>query len=88
MMTVLLHPVAVSMKVKTEIPAVTPVTIPTSLTVAFPLLLVHVPPVAGVIFTISSTHTDVAPPIIGKAFSLTTTSDESLSVHGAVGVTT
>jgi hypothetical protein len=63
------QPVLVSVKVKVTVPAATPVTNPTLVIVAIPVLeLVHVPPVLGVTFAVLPTHTDVAPPNTGRAF--------------------
>jgi hypothetical protein len=60
------QPVAVSVKVKVTVPALTPVTTPAFVTVATAvLLLVQVPPVFGVTFAVLPTQTSVAPPKIG-----------------------
>ena len=60
------QPVAVSVKVKVAVPALTPVTTPASVTVATAvLLLIQVPPVFGVTFAVLPVQTSVAPPKIG-----------------------
>lgn len=72
MTLVLEHPVAVSVKVSVTFPALTPVTRPAFVTVALPLLLlIQVPPVAGVTLAVPPTHTIVAPPKTGNALTVT-----------------
>ena len=62
---VAIQPVALFVKVKVELPAFTPVTNPPFVTVTFPLLLVHVPPLVGVKLIVDATHTTLGPPIVG-----------------------
>ena len=69
---VLLHPVAVAVKVKVTDPGATPVMTPALVTVAIAgLLLTHVPPVGGDDVAVPPTHTDAGAVTTGKAFTVT-----------------
>ena len=69
--TVLLQPVAVFVKVSVTAPAETPVTTPSFVTVALPvLLLLQVPPVDGVTLAVAPIQTEVAPPKVGSALTV------------------
>jgi hypothetical protein len=78
LVVVLLHPVAVSVKVKYAVPADIPVTTPASVTVAITgLLLAHVPTTEGVTETLVLPFSQIeADPVIfttGRAFTVTKT---------------
>ena len=70
-LVVALHPVVVLVKVNAAVPAVTPVTTPALVTVAFALLLVHVPPVVGVKVIVEPIQTCEPAVTTGKAFTVT-----------------
>ena len=68
----LLHPSDVRIKVNVTIPAETPVTKPSFVTVAILVLLLdHEPPLSGVTLVVKNAQTDVAPPnegAVGNGF--------------------
>src|SRR5436190_535369 len=69
---VLLQFVVASVKVNVTLPAATPVTKPALVMVAVDgSLLTQVPPVAGVKLIVLPTHTNVGPPTVGNAFTVT-----------------
>ena len=71
---VLTQPVAVFVKVKVTVPFSTPVTNPTLVTVAIEvLLLVQVPPEAGVTLAVPPLHTVPGPPNTGSALTVNNT---------------
>lgn len=71
---VLTQPVAVFVKVKVTVPFSIPVTNPALVTVAIEvLLLVQVPPEAGVTLVVPPLHTAPGPPNTGKAFTVNDT---------------
>ena len=83
-----LQPVLVSVKVRTLLPAVTPVTKPASVTDAFPFELLHVPPVVGVTVIVLPTHTALGPPNVGLAGSpVISMLADAAEVHPAALVT-
>lgn len=69
---VLLHVVAVDVKVNVTVPAEIPVTTPSLVTVAFELsLLIQVPPVVGLNVMFPPTHTSEAAVTTGRSFTIT-----------------
>jgi hypothetical protein len=82
---VLLHPVAVAVKVNVDVPAVNPVTVPPTVTDAIAgLLLTHVPPVAGDNVVVPPTHIELLPVILTVGKALTVKVKVSMSAtHGA-----
>jgi hypothetical protein len=82
------QPVALSVKVSTELPAVTPVTTPVLVIDTLLLLLLQVPPVLGVTIMVPPTQTALAPPKVGLAdTALIATFDEVVEVHELLFVT-
>lgn len=66
------QPVVLLVNVSVTVPGLTPVTKPAFVTVAtLVLLLVHVPPVAGVTLAVELSQTDVAPPNTGTILTVT-----------------
>ena len=83
-LVVLLHPVAVCVKVNVAVPAPTPVTIPALVTVALVIaLLCHVPPDAGDTLVVLSTRMVVGPITltVGMEFTLTVALNEFAGLH-------
>ena len=69
---VLEQPVAARVNVNVTLPAVMPVITPALVTVAIAgLLLVHVPPAAGVRFPVLPTHTEAGAVTLGRALTVT-----------------
>jgi hypothetical protein len=85
-----LHPVLPEVKVKVALPAPTPVTIPSILTVATPSsLLNQLPPVSGDKLVVLPAHIILLPVMLtaGNGLTVTTTADDTALVHPLPSIT-